>query len=261
MKFLRFSQIFAFVSSFIIYTFKMNLKGRIIIEAQEGNFEMSDSESVADEDNNDHEYIRNKVADPQALKLLESVPGRPCIYDSLRVITLEELVTDNVEVGRSLLTVQVLSIKVAASSNAAKEATGQYNYRLRNKNENVDGQYKRIFLLGGLKSRTNECCYIIESGGKNKNLWTRNPMHRDDGTLTVGSIIALPMPKKITSLMANEIMIVETTLSAYSIKKPQEFPEKPINFQVSPKVSAKLFIIVNVIYILLTTFSFIFIFY
>ena len=239
----------------------MNLRGRVIIDPQEGNFEMSDNESVAAEDDNDNEHRRNRVADPQALKLLESVPGRPCIYDSLRVITLNELVNDDVEVGRSLLTVQVLSIKAAAPSNAAKGTTGQYNYKMRNRTENVDGQYKRMFLLGDIKSRTNECCYIIESGGKNKNLWTRNPMHRDDGTLTVGSIIALPMPKKITSLMANEIMIVETTLSAYSIKKPQEFPEKPINFQVSPKVSAKLFIIVNVIYILLTTFSLIFIFY
>ena len=227
----------------------MNLRGRVIIDPQEGNFEMSDDDSVAAEDDNVNEHRRNRVADPQALELLESVPGRPCIYDSLRVITLEELVTDNVEVGRSLLTVQVLSIKAAASSNAAKEATGQYNYRLRNKIENVDGQYKRIFLLGGLKSRTNECCYIIESGGKNKNLWTQNPMHCDDGALTVSSIIASPMPKKITSLMANKIMIVETTLSAYIIKKPQEFPEKPIDFQVSPKVSAELFIIVNVIYI------------
>ena len=61
--------------------------------------------------------------------------------------------------------------------------------------------------------------------------------------------------------MANEISIVETTLTAYIIKKPQEFPEKPINFQVSPKVSTKLFIIANVIYILLTTFSLMFIFY
>ena len=239
----------------------MNLRGRIIIEPQEGNFEMSDNESVAAEDDNDHGHRRNRVADPQALKLLESAPGRPCIYDSLGVITLNELVNDDIEVGRKVLTLHLLSIKAAAPSNAAKGTTGQYNYKMRNKNENVDGQYKRMFLLGDLKSKTNECCYIIESGGKNKNLWTRNPMHRDDGTLTVGSIIALPMPKKITSLMANEIMIVETTLSAYSIKKPQEFPEKPINFQVSPKVSAKLFIIVNVIYILLTTFSLIFIFY
>ena len=239
----------------------MNLRGRIIIEPQEGNFEMSDNESVAAEDDNDHRHRRNRVADPQALKLLESVPGRPCIYDSLGVITLNELVNDDIEVGHKVLTLHLLSIKAAAPSNAAKGTTGQYNYKMRNRTENVDGQYKRMFLLGDLKSKTNECCYIIESGGKNKNLWTRNPMHRDDGTLTVGSIIALPMPKKITSLMANEIMIVETTLSAYSIKKPQEFPEKPINFQVSPKVSAKLFIIVNVIYILLTTFSLIFIFY
>ena len=228
----------------------MNLRGTIIIEPQESNFEMSDNEAVADEDDNDdQEHRRNRVADPQALKLLESVPGKPCIYDSLGVVTLNELATNNIEVGRKVLTLHLMSIKAAAPSNAAKGTTGQYNYKMRNKNENVDGQYKRMFLLADLMSRTNECCYIIESGGKNKNLWTRNPMHRDDGTLTIGSIIALPMPKKITSLMANEISIVETTLSAYIIKKPQEFPEKPINFQVSPKVSTKLFIIANVIYI------------
>ena len=240
----------------------MNLRGTIIIEPQESNFEMSDNEAVADEDDNDdQEHRRNRVADPQALKLLESVPGKPCIYDSLGVVTLNELATDNIGIGHKVLTLHLMSIKAAAPSNAAKGTTGQYNYKMRNKNENVDGQYKRMFLLADLMSRTNECCYIIESGGKNKNLWTRNPMHRDDGTLTIGSIIALPMPKKITSLMANEISIVETTLSAYIIKKPQEFPEKPINFQVSPKVSTKLFIIVNVMYILLTTFSLIFIFY
>lgn len=215
----------------------MNLRGRIIIEAQEGNFEMSDTDSVADADNNDQEHRRNRVADLQALKLLESVPGRQCIYESLRVITLEELVTENVIIGKSVLSLQLLSIKAAAPSSSAKGATGQYHYRMKNKHENVDGQYKRMFLLGDLKSRTNECCYIIESGGKNKNLWNRNPMHRDDGTLTIGSIIALPMPKKITSLMANEIYILETTLSAYIVKKPQEFPEKPINFTITPRVS------------------------
>ena len=197
LKFWRLSRILTFVSSFIIYTFKMNLRGTIIIEPQESNFEMSDNEAVADEDDNDdQEHRRNRVADPQALKLLESVPGKPCIYDSLGVVTLNELATDNIGIGHKVLTLHLMSIKAAAPSNAAKGTTGQYNYKMRNKNENVDGQYKRMFLLADLMSRTNECCYIIESGGKNKNLWTRNPMHRDDGTLTIGSIIALPMPKK-----------------------------------------------------------------
>ena len=112
----------------------------------------------------------------------------------LRLINLEELISDDVEVRRSVLTLQLFSIKAAASSTAAKGATGQFNYRLRNRNENVDGQYKRMFLFGDLKSKTDECAYVIESGGKNKNLWN---IHRDNGTLTIDAIVTLPMQKKI----------------------------------------------------------------
>ena len=158
------------------------------------------------------------------------------------------MVNDDVELGRSVLTLQLVSIKAAASSTAEKGATGQFNYRLRNRNENVDGQYKRMFLFGDLKSKTDECAYAIKSGGKHKNLWNRNPMHRDDGTFIIGSIIALPMPKKIEYLMANVIMIVEITMSVYVIKKPLELPERPINFTISPRVSEELFIIGNITY-------------
>ena len=99
-----------------------------------------------------------------------------------------------------------------------------------------------MFLFRDLKSRTKECAYIIESGGKNKNLWTKNPLYRDDGTITIGTIIALPMPRKITTLMANEIMIVEITISAYVIQRPLEKPERPINFSIASRVSVEFFI-------------------
>ena len=195
-----------------------------------------------------HNYRRARNQDPQALRLLDVIQGRRCIYESLRVITLEDLSNDDIEVGRSVLTLELLSIKAAGSSAAAKGTQGQFHYKNRNKNENQDGQYKRMFLFRDLKSRTNKCAYIIESGGKNKNLWTKNPLYRDDGTITIGTIIALPMPCKITTLMAKEIMIVEMTMSAYVVKKPLEHPERPINFSIASRVSAEFFIIGNILY-------------
>ena len=100
----------------------MNLRDRFIIEAQ-GNLEMADSENesnaggavandgnesnaggAVEEDENesnagvaieDNEYVHNhrrpRNEDPQALRLLDSIPGRRCIYENLRVITLEDL--------------------------------------------------------------------------------------------------------------------------------------------------------------------------
>ena len=210
------------------------------------------NESNAGVVNQDDEYVHNhrrpRNEDPQALRLLDAIPGKPCIYESLDVVTLENLNNDDFVVGNGVLTLELMSIKAAGSSASAKGTQGQFHYKNKNRNENQDGQYRRMFLFRDVKSRTNECAYIIESGGKNKNLWTKNPLYRDDGTITIGTTIALPMPRKITTLMANEIMIVEITLSACVIQTPLEKPECPIDFNIASRVSVELFIIGNIMY-------------
>ena len=49
--------------------------------------------------------------------------------------------------------------------------------------------------------------------------------------------------------MANEVMILEPTLSALVMKQPLAQIERPINYSIPPRVSADLIIIRNVIYI------------
>ena len=61
-------------------------------------------------------------------------------------------------------------------------------------------------------------------------------------------IIVVIMVKKIRTLMANEIMILKTTLSVVVMKRPLEQIKRPINFSISPRVSIELIIIGNVIY-------------
>ena len=104
-----------------------------------------------------------------------------------------------------------------------------------------------MFLFCDVNSPNDLCCYVIESGGKNKNLWNKNPIYRDNGVVTIGTIIGVIMPKKITTLMANEIMILETTLSAIIMKRPLEQIKRLINYSIPPRVSADSTIIGNVI--------------
>ena len=105
-----------------------------------------------------------------------------------------------------------------------------------------------MFLFHDVNSRNDLCCYVIESGGKNKNLWNKNPIYCDNGVITIRTIIMVIMPKKITTLMANEIMVLETTLSTVVMKRPLEQIKRPINFSIPSRVSADLTIIGNVIY-------------
>ena len=51
--------------------------------------------------------------------------------DVLRKITLEELNSDDVEVGRSVLILQLVGIKEAADYSSAKGTQGQFNHKLK----------------------------------------------------------------------------------------------------------------------------------
>ena len=53
-----------------------------------------------------------------------------------------------------------------------------------------------MFLFCDVNSPNDLCCYVIESGSKNKNLWNKNPIYCDNGVVTIGTIIGVIMPKK-----------------------------------------------------------------
>ena len=147
--------------------------------AQKGENTMSEIEKDiigfnGDEDDDiAQEKNRFRNVDPQAIEPLDITPGRRNMYDVLRKITLEELNSDNVEVGRSVLTLQLVGIKAAADHSSAKGTQGQFNYKLKSQNQQVGGQYQRMFLFCDVNSPNDLCCYVIESGGKNKNLWNK----------------------------------------------------------------------------------------
>ena len=75
------------------------------------------------------------------------------------------------------------------------------------------------------------CCYVIESGGKNNFLWNKILFIVTMEQLQLRQSFSIIMPTKITTLTANEIMIIETTLSTVITKTPLEQIERPIIFQ------------------------------
>ena len=116
----------------------MNLRNRGIAIEQKGENNMSviEEEKVDSNDDEDGDIVqennRPRNTDPQAIEPLDIIPGRRNMYDVLRKITLEELNSDDVEVGRAVLTLQLVGIKAAADHSSAKGTQGQFNYKLKN---------------------------------------------------------------------------------------------------------------------------------
>ena len=116
----------------------MMVRNRGIAIEQRGENTMSEigEETIDSNDGEDGDIIqennRPRNADPQAIEPLDIIPGRRNMYDVLRKITLEELNSDDVEVGRAVLTLQLVGITTTVDHSSAKGTQGQFNYKLKN---------------------------------------------------------------------------------------------------------------------------------
>ena len=85
------------------------------------------------------------------------------MYDVLRKITLKELNIDELEVGRAVLTLQLVGIKTLADLLSTKGNQGQFNYKL--KTEETSRWTVSIYALFCNVNNPNDlCCYGIEFG-------------------------------------------------------------------------------------------------
>lgn len=96
-----------------------------------------EEETVASNNDEDCDIIQEnnhpRNGDPWVIESLDIILGKRNLYDVLSDITLEELNSDDVEVGRGLLTLQLVGIKAAVDHSSVKGTQGQYNYKLKNR--------------------------------------------------------------------------------------------------------------------------------
>ena len=85
---------------------------------------------------------------------------------------------------------------------------------------------------------------MVEGKNRNDKLWTRNPMLRDDGSLTVGTYICVMNDQPITSTWCNEIPILECRGSAFVLKSPLTVVQIAIDYSITAN-STQAFVINN----------------
>ena len=70
--------------------------------------------------------------------------------------------------------------------------------------------------------------YLMEARNQNKNLWNKNINHRDNGAISVGSIIRIPCPMPIESYMRGDIPLIVSHQPAILLKFPRTVQAIPM---------------------------------
>lgn len=127
-------------------------------------------------------------------------------------------------------------IHIVSGSNNGQNNTSTYqSYFNKNKNKKdmTGSQFYRLFLFRDLLSLDGKVVYMVEGKSMNDKLWTRYPLLRDNGVLTIGTYIAIINPHPINQWFCNEIPIVECRGGCYVMKAPGAMASVKIDMGVT----------------------------
>ncbi len=146
-------------------------------------------------------------------------------------VSVKDMMGTSPERKKSVLFLQL--IRIVSGSNSGQTMTSYQSYLKKNKEASASSHYYRLFLFRDASSKDGQVVYMVEGKNRNDKLWTRNPMRRDDGTVTIGTYICVMNPHPILSTWCNEIPIIECRGSAFVMRSPPSVMEVGIDDSIT----------------------------
>lgn len=156
------------------------------------------------------------------------------IMTRLREVSILHLMGEEIlNQNRDLFYLDAQIIRVIAPNNANNSMFIYGSRNTRGARTSTQVNYSRLFLLRvhsvDRESGNNQLFYMMESRGTNNCLWDRNVEFRDNGTISVGSIIRIIAPRPIQSKMNGDIPMVQTSCPVIAMRLPLSFPDVRVN--------------------------------
>ena len=133
--------------------------------------------------------------------------------------------------------VDCMLIRMIANKINAKNDSFVRTYNRQGGNQKVTKSqpYTRLYsvMMFEKEQPTNKIAYIIEDNMNHNNLWDFNTNIRDNGGITVGTVIRLHHVKPIERMMADDCASIVTAKPAVVMKNPMKLNEVNINYQVT----------------------------
>lgn len=147
-------------------------------------------------------------------------------------VTIEQLLAEDPSTVPRNTRIDLQLMRVIANNNTGNNLgpARVYGAARNNRNTSSNVNYSRLFLFRVVSAdEGNIMVYLMESRNSNNNLWKRNPAYRDNGVITVGTIVRILSPAPIRNMMANDIPMLETRFPAIVMKHPMEFNNIRVN--------------------------------
>ena len=123
----------------------------------------------------------------------------------------------------------------------APQSTANTYQRKRSGNNNSQTTYSRLFLCKVHSPRHledhNQVVYMMEARNMNMYLWNMNTNHRDNGSISIGSIIRVCCPSPVDSFMRGDIPLLVTKVPVFLLKYPSRIDTMQINPQIGSNQS------------------------
>ena len=187
------------------------------------------------EENNDEERNVRQRTEDEPLITYEPYSIDHRIPPRYQDISVDQLLGDEPRQKKTKIVLQLIRIVSGSSDNRSH---GSFTYYKRaQKDRSMNATYSRMFLFREVKSGIGQVVYIIEGKYLNERLWIRNPQLRDNGTITIGTYIAVINPEPIVNMLGNEIPLLETRASACILQMPPMLIPICINPSLPPNVT------------------------
>ena len=113
--------------------------------------------------------------------------------------------------------------------------------------QGAESSYERMYMCRVYDcdsiSNSGEVVYLMQGGGDNKNLWSREILSRDNGTLTIGTYFRIIWPEHVERYLNNECPMIVSKEPAVLMKLPPLISDVPVtNLQAN---DTKSFVINN----------------
>jgi hypothetical protein len=157
-------------------------------------------------------------------------------FKEISLSTLESEDAIQNQLNFKYIDLQILRIITSSQTGA-----NVYSSRKRNSNQQNSMKFSRLILARihsvHFSEDNSRLVYIMEARNQNSNLWNKNVNHRDNGAISIGSIIRFSCPLPIESYMRCDIPIMTSHVPAILLKSPKRISTIPINNEIEANTS------------------------
>lgn len=176
------------------------------------------------------------VLEPYDNTLCNHIIFRDRAFTSVSLATLEK--EDAIQNDLNFKYIDVLILRWITSIQTSAHVYSRRKIVAANNNQM---KFSRIILAKVVSDSNVEenarVVYLMEARNQNKNLWNKNVNYRDNGAISVGSIIRLPCPMPIDSYMRCDIPLIVSHQPAILLKFPRIIRPIPLNNEIEANTS------------------------